>query len=130
MLATFALFLLIIATPDLIQNNNSQSVQALSLILHVVFSYAVAFFCALIVGELLKKHLVPRAVAASACLGTAALAGRFISSRRKNMLASRFNAPRRTLALICLACVLMLGFGLYLQHVVGLDPCPMCIVQR
>ncbi len=46
------------------------------------------------------------------------------------MLASLFNAPRRTLALICLACVLMLGFGLYLQHVVGLDPCPMCIVQR
>ena len=24
----------------------------------------------------------------------------------------------------------MLGFGLYLQHVVGLNPCPMCIVQR
>jgi disulfide bond formation protein DsbB len=23
----------------------------------------------------------------------------------------------------------MLAFGLYLQHVVGLDPCPMCIVQ-
>ena len=32
--------------------------------------------------------------------------------------------------LICLACVLMLAFGLYLQHVVGLEPCPMCIVQR
>ena len=46
------------------------------------------------------------------------------------MLASLLNAPRRTLALICLACVLLLGFGLYLQHVVGLDPCPMCIVQR
>ena len=39
-------------------------------------------------------------------------------------------APRRVLALIALACVAMLGFGLYLQHVVGLDPCPMCIVQR
>jgi disulfide bond formation protein DsbB len=24
----------------------------------------------------------------------------------------------------------MLAFGLYLQHVVGLNPCPMCIVQR
>jgi len=24
----------------------------------------------------------------------------------------------------------MLLFGLYLQHVVGLEPCPMCIVQR
>ena len=24
----------------------------------------------------------------------------------------------------------MLAFGLYLQHVAGLEPCPMCIVQR
>ena len=39
-------------------------------------------------------------------------------------------APRRILGLICLACVAMLAFGLYLQHVVGLEPCPMCIVQR
>ncbi|VTU28263.1 Disulfide oxidoreductase [Variovorax sp. PBL-H6] len=41
-----------------------------------------------------------------------------------------FGAPRRALALICAACVAMLAFGLYLQHVVGLEPCPMCIVQR
>ncbi|MFZ4624896.1 MAG: disulfide bond formation protein B [Rhodoferax sp.] len=27
-------------------------------------------------------------------------------------------------------CFAMLAFGLYLQHSVGLDPCPMCIVQR
>jgi protein dithiol:quinone oxidoreductase len=40
------------------------------------------------------------------------------------------NAPRRILALMCAACVAMLAFGLYLQHVVGLEPCPMCIVQR
>ena len=33
-------------------------------------------------------------------------------------------------ALVALACVGMLVFGLYLQHVVGLNPCPMCIVQR
>jgi disulfide bond formation protein DsbB len=26
--------------------------------------------------------------------------------------------------------VAMLGFGQYLQHVTGLEPCPMCIVQR
>lgn len=37
---------------------------------------------------------------------------------------------RGWLLLICLACVAMLGFGLYLQLVVGLEPCPMCIVQR
>jgi len=41
-----------------------------------------------------------------------------------------FAAPRRSLALMSAACVAMLAFGLYLQHAVGLDPCPMCIVQR
>src|SRR5690606_32896313 len=39
-------------------------------------------------------------------------------------------APRRTLALIAVACVGLLAFGMYLQHVEGLEPCPMCIVQR
>ena len=39
-------------------------------------------------------------------------------------------APRRVLAGLALVCVAMLAFGLYLQHVEGLDPCPMCIVQR
>ncbi|MDO9277008.1 MAG: disulfide bond formation protein B [Polaromonas sp.] len=38
--------------------------------------------------------------------------------------------PRRVLALICLGSMAMLAFGMYLQHVVGLEPCPMCIVQR
>lgn len=38
--------------------------------------------------------------------------------------------PRRVLAGITAICVAMLAFGLYLQHVVGLEPCPMCIVQR
>jgi protein dithiol:quinone oxidoreductase len=33
-------------------------------------------------------------------------------------------------AMLLLACVVILGFALYLQHVVGLEPCPMCIVQR
>ncbi len=32
--------------------------------------------------------------------------------------------------LIALSCAGLLAFGLYLQHVVGLTPCPMCIVQR
>ena len=38
--------------------------------------------------------------------------------------------PRRLFALMGLGCVALLAFGLYLQHVVGLEPCPMCIVQR
>ncbi|MFZ5723570.1 MAG: disulfide bond formation protein B [Pseudomonadota bacterium] len=28
------------------------------------------------------------------------------------------------------ACFVALGFALYLQHVVGLEPCPLCILQR
>ena len=40
------------------------------------------------------------------------------------------STPRRTLALIAAACVALLAFGMYLQHVQGLEPCPMCIVQR
>ena len=31
---------------------------------------------------------------------------------------------------IALACLLLLGFGYYLQFVLGLDPCPLCILQR
>lgn len=47
------------------------------------------------------------------------------------MFLTYFDAmPRRVLVLIAAACVAMLAFGLYLQHVVGLEPCPMCIVQR
>lgn len=37
---------------------------------------------------------------------------------------------RQILLAICVACIAMLAYGLYLQHVVGLEPCPMCIVQR
>lgn len=29
-----------------------------------------------------------------------------------------------------LACAVATGFALYLQHVVGLEPCPLCILQR
>ena len=46
------------------------------------------------------------------------------------MLLNLLDAPRRLLALLTLACLALLAFGLYLQHVVGLEPCPMCIVQR
>jgi disulfide bond formation protein DsbB len=47
------------------------------------------------------------------------------------MLFSWFETrPRRVFAAICAACLALLTFGLYLQHGVGLEPCPMCIVQR
>ena len=40
------------------------------------------------------------------------------------------HSPRRVFGLISLVCIGLLAFGQYLQHVVGLEPCPMCIVQR
>jgi len=46
------------------------------------------------------------------------------------MLLNLLDAPRRLFGLVALACIALLAFGLYLQHVVGLEPCPMCIVQR
>ncbi|OIN90716.1 MAG: disulfide bond formation protein B [Comamonadaceae bacterium CG1_02_60_18] len=39
-------------------------------------------------------------------------------------------APRRVFTLVSVTCVAMLAFGLYLQHSTGVEPCPMCIVQR
>ena len=38
--------------------------------------------------------------------------------------------PRWIYGLTAAVAALLLAFGLYLQHVVGLVPCPMCIVQR
>ena len=37
---------------------------------------------------------------------------------------------RRVYAALSVVCFAMLAFGLYLQHSLGLNPCPMCIVQR
>lgn len=48
-----------------------------------------------------------------------------------NFLTDLFDKPpRRVFALISIGCVAMLAYGLYLQHVEGLEPCPMCVVQR
>jgi disulfide bond formation protein DsbB len=38
--------------------------------------------------------------------------------------------PRKIFALLSVGCLALLAFGIYLQQVVGLEPCPMCIVQR
>ena len=46
------------------------------------------------------------------------------------MLSVLTTAPRRLLAAVFFLSLGLLAFGLYLQHVVGLEPCPMCIVQR
>lgn len=39
-------------------------------------------------------------------------------------------SPRSLFFLGFLACVALMGFGLYLQYAVGLEPCPLCMVQR
>ena len=38
--------------------------------------------------------------------------------------------PRLIYLAMFLACTGLIGFALYLQHVQGLEPCPMCILQR
>lgn len=38
--------------------------------------------------------------------------------------------PRVVLALVAFGTVAAMAAGLYLQHVVGLAPCPLCVVQR
>ena len=37
---------------------------------------------------------------------------------------------RRGAALGAVVCALLLGYGYYLQYVKGLEPCPLCLVQR
>ena len=39
-------------------------------------------------------------------------------------------SSRLGFALAALACALLLAFGFYLQYGKGLDPCPLCLVQR
>ena len=45
----------------------------------------------------------------------------------EHALTPRWRSP---MALAALWCACLLGYGLYLQHIEGLVPCPMCIVQR
>jgi|TARA_Y100001973_G_C5147788_1_gene306359 disulfide bond formation protein DsbB len=39
-------------------------------------------------------------------------------------------SPRPLFFLAFIGCVLLMAAALYLEHVVGLEPCPMCILQR
>jgi disulfide bond formation protein DsbB len=38
--------------------------------------------------------------------------------------------PRARFVVPAVACALLLGYGYYLEHVQGLQPCPLCLVQR
>lgn len=42
----------------------------------------------------------------------------------------RLNSTRLFYVLVFLACIGLLGFGLYLEHGKGLEPCPLCVFQR
>ena len=47
------------------------------------------------------------------------------------MVAMLNRLPSRAIfAAVFAACASLIGFGLVLQHQVGLEPCPMCILQR
>lgn len=50
-----------------------------------------------------------------------------LGARWRARLAAR---ARLWLGVVAAWCLGLLAFGLYLQHGVGLEPCPMCIVQR
>jgi disulfide bond formation protein DsbB len=39
-------------------------------------------------------------------------------------------SSRLLFGLVFLACAALMAFGLYLQHVQNLEPCPLCIMQR
>jgi len=39
-------------------------------------------------------------------------------------------SPRIFFSVIFVICISLLGFGLYLEHAVGLEPCPLCVFQR
>ena len=39
-------------------------------------------------------------------------------------------SPRMIFSIIFVSCTSLLGFGLYLEHIVGLEPCPLCVFQR
>lgn len=39
-------------------------------------------------------------------------------------------SARSLFALLALICAVLLGYGYYLQYVTGLEPCPLCIMQR
>jgi len=46
------------------------------------------------------------------------------------LMLALLDRPRLPFALLFAVCTALLGFGLYLQYSGGLEPCPMCILQR
>ena len=46
------------------------------------------------------------------------------------VLSALEGATRWVFAAVSVVCLVMMLFGLYLQHQLGFEPCPLCIVQR
>lgn len=40
------------------------------------------------------------------------------------------NSPRLIYSLFAVSCASLLGFGYFLEYVKGIEPCPLCILQR
>jgi protein dithiol:quinone oxidoreductase len=47
-----------------------------------------------------------------------------------NALVRLFASPTRVALLLGLACTGLVGASFYVQHVLGIEPCPLCIIQR
>ena len=48
----------------------------------------------------------------------------------KTMIKNLLQSPRTLSFLLFLSCVVGMGYAMFLQHVMELEPCPMCILQR
>lgn len=53
-----------------------------------------------------------------------------MSANAQPSLLATLSRPRVLLGAIFAGCLGLLVFGLYLQHMKGIEPCPMCILQR
>ena len=69
-----------------------------------------------------KYHTMPRRGVEKAC--------KVLSEKNFQPIMMGLLTPRVCFALILATCLFLLGFAWYLEHVGGLLPCPLCILQR
>jgi|SRR5208283_206571 len=56
--------------------------------------------------------------------------GRIEISNPMNSLSRTLNSPARVCIFLGLACTTLVGASFFVQHVLGIEPCPLCIIQR
>src|SRR5664279_2954947 len=47
-----------------------------------------------------------------------------------NLLRQFLSSPTRVATILAIACTGLVGGSFFVQHVLGVEPCPLCIVQR